>query len=168
MEYILLFIIITLIIISIYYNIMIKKENKIKNAFATLDVLYKKRYDLIPSLISVIKRYTEYENDILKKIMYLRNNNKNDELNNNINELLILSENYPNMKENKKFLSLQEKLKIIEDEISAGRRTYNAHVVNYNIFISIIPNIFFAKLLHFKKYHLFKVDNEKKDISDEK
>ena len=168
MEYILLFIIITLIIISIYYNIMIKKENKIKNAFATLDVLYKKRYDLIPSLISVIKRYTEYENDILKKIMYLRNNNKNDELNNNINELLILSENYPNMKANKNFLSLQDKLKIIEDEISAGRRTYNAHVVNYNIFISIIPNIFFAKLLHFKKYHLFKVDNEKKDISDEK
>ncbi len=168
MKYILLFIIIILIIISIYYNIMLKKENKIKNALATLDVLYKKRYDLIPSLINVIKGYTEYENDILKKIMYLRNNNRNDELNNNMNELLILSEDYPNLKANENFLSLQDKLKIIEDEISAGRRNYNAHVVNYNIFISMIPNILFAKLLHFKKYDLFKVDNDKKEISYEK
>ena len=133
MEYILLFIIIILIIISIYYNIMLKKENKIKNALAALDVMYKKRYDLIPNLVNVIKGYMIHENNLLNKVVKLRNNNSNDELDNNINELLVLLENYPILKSNENFLSLQDKLKIIEDEISAGRRTYNAHVVNYNI-----------------------------------
>ena len=168
MKYIILFIISILVIIVIYYNIMLKKENKIKNALATLDVMYKKRIDLIPNLVNVIKGYMFHEKDILKNITSLRNNSSNEEIDNKIQELLILSENYPNLKANENFLSLQDKLKVIEDEISAGRRTYNAHVVNYNIFISMIPNVFFAKLLHFKKYELFKIDNDKKDISYEK
>lgn len=168
MEYILLFIISILIILIIYYNIMLKKENKIKNALATLDVMYKKRYDLIPNLVNVIKGYMFHEKDVLKIITSLRDNGSNKEMDNKIQELLILSENYPNLKTNENFLSLQDKLKIIEDEISSGRRTYNAHVINYNIFISMIPNIIFARLFHFKKYDLFKMDKEKKNIIYEK
>lgn len=130
--------------------------------------MYKKRYDLIPNLVNVIKGYMIHENNLLNKVVKLRNNNSNDELDNNINELLVLSENYPILKSNENFLSLQDKLKVIEDEISAGRRTYNAHVVNYNIFISTIPNVFFAKILRFKKYELYKLDIVKKDINHEK
>ncbi len=154
-------------IFILYYNTMLTKKNKVKNAFSSLDVLFKKRNDLIPNLINTVKGYMNYEEECLSRIISLRNKmdtNKsrklNDEMSDNIKNLLALAESYPNLKANEQFLKLQKVMYDMEEMISAGRRNYNAHVTNYNTFISIIPNVFFAKLFGFKKYELFKVSSE--------
>ena len=159
-------------IFIIYYNIMIGKLNKIKNALSTIDIMLKKRNDLIPSLVNSVKGMMQHEKMVLEKLIELRNSlenasefekNKINYSNNNyINGIMILSENYPSLKSNQNFLDLQKNLRDIEETISAARRTYNAHVTSYNTFISIFPNILFAKLYRFKKYELFKADSKEK------
>ena len=168
---IVIYLVVSLLIMTIiYYNFMKKYQNNIKNAYSSLDVMFKRRNDLIPNLVSTIKGYAEYESDTLQKIIELRNdiNHKNyfqinNEISNSINDLLMLREKYPELKANENFLSLQKTLEKTEDLISAGRRTYNAHVTHYNNFISVFPNLLFAKLFHFKAYSLFKIDDKEKE-----
>ncbi len=154
-------------IFAIYYNTMLIKKNKVKNAFSSLDVMFKKRNDLIPNLVSTVKGYMEYEKDTLERVIALRNNliNRNSirdnlEMSQHINDILATIESYPDLKANEQVLKLQKTLYDLEEMISAGRRTYNAHVTNYNTFISMFPNLLFAKLFGFKKFELFKVDEE--------
>ena len=164
-------IILFLIVITIvYYNIMLTKSNKVKNALSSIDVMFKKRNDLIPNLVSTVKGYMSYEEECLSKVINLRNsinnhetNKLNNEMSGSIKELLATAESYPNLKANEQFLKLQKALYDIEEVISAARRTYNAHVTSFNTFISVVPNIVFAKLFGFKKYELFKVSNDLKE-----
>ena len=148
-----------------YYNIMLKKSNKVKNAYSSIDVMFKKRNDLIPNLVNTVKGYMNYEEECLSKVISLRNllDNKpsakvNNEMSNDLKRLLATAESYPNLKANEQFMKLQKALYDMEEIISAARRTYNAHVTNFNTFISIVPNNIFAKLFGFKKYELFKAD----------
>jgi signal transduction histidine kinase len=112
-----------------------------------MDIMLKKRYDLIPNLVKIIKAYAKHEKETFEKITSLRNNGINTttdedkfkintEIKNEINSLFLLSENYPDLKSNINFIQLQTILNDIEDQISAARRTYNAHVTDYNIFIN--------------------------------
>ncbi len=161
-------IVIFLIIVTIiYYNLMLKKSNKVKNAYSSIDVMFKRRNDLIPNLVNTVKGYMSYEEETLSRVISLRNQmeeKKSDKLNNemsgSVKKLLANLENYPNLKANEQFMQLQKALHDMEDIISAARRTYNAHVTNYNTFISIVPNVIFAKIFGFKKYSLFKVEDE--------
>lgn len=156
-----------LLIGVMYYNIMIRKSNKVKNALSSIDVMFKKRNDLIPNLVETVKGYINYEDKCLTKVVSLRNsinennsNKLNNEMSHNIKELLAIAEAYPNLKADEQFLKLQKALYDMEEVISAARRTYNAHVTNFNTFISIFPNILFAKLFGFKKYELFKLEKD--------
>ncbi len=153
-------------IFIIYYNVLVTKRNKVKNAYSSLDVMFKKRNDLIPNLVNSVKGYMNYEETCLQNVIALRNNfynskNKftdNNEITNDLNKFLALAESYPNLKANEQFLKLEKTLYDMEEMISAGRRTYNAHVTSFNTFIEIFPNSLFAKLFGFKKFNLFKVD----------
>ena len=154
-------------IFALYYNTMLVKKNGVKNAFSSLDVMFKKRNDLIPNLVSTVKGYMKHEQETLEKVILLRsnliNNNSlknNSEMSKYVNEILANMESYPDLKANEQSLRLQKTLYEIEEMISAGRRTYNAHVTNYNNFISIFPNLLFAKFFGFKKISLFKVQEE--------
>ena len=157
-----------IIIFIIYYNMMIKRENDVKNAYSLLDIMFKRRNDLIPNLVSCVKGYINYEEKVLKKLVYARNNfdknafKYNNIINDNLNNIFLISEGYPKLKANEEFINLQKSLYDMEEIISAGRRTYNAHVTSYNNFISYFPNFIFAKILHFKKYDLFKIDEEER------
>lgn len=154
-------------IFIIYYNVLIKKSNKVKNALSSIDVMFKRRNDLIPNLVNTVKGYMNYEEECLSRVISLRNqldqhasNKINNEMSEDVKALLGRSEAYPDLKANEQFLKLQKALYDIEDIISAARRTYNAHVTNFNTFISIFPNLIFAKIFRFKKYELFKVEAE--------
>ena len=149
-----------------YYNIMLKKSNKVKNAYSSIDVMFKKRNDLIPNLVNTVKGYMNYEEECLSKVISLRNlldtkpsAKVNNEMSNDLKRLLATAESYPNLKADEQFMKLQKALYDMEEIISAARRTYNAHVTNFNTFISIVPNNIFAKLFGFKKYELFKADD---------
>ena len=162
-------IIILLFLVSIFvffYNVMLIKRNKASNAFSSLDVMLKKRYDLIPNLVNVVRGYSDFEKSVFTDITKLRNelinsNDKNEILKKNVslaielNKLIAYVENYPDLKANKNYLELQKSLYKIEEQISAARRTYNAHVTNYNNFIQFFPNNIFAKIFGFKRLEWF-------------
>ena len=115
-KYVLIIIVALLILfIFIMFNKLIRANNKVKEAFATMDVYLKKRWDLIPNLIETVKEYTKYENSTLKEVIKLRNmtyddlstNEKiktNEKVNNNLAKIFALTEEYPKLKANKNFM----------------------------------------------------------------
>ncbi len=156
------------------YNSFVKLNNRVKEAFSTMDVYLKKRWDLIPNLVEVVKGYTKHEADALKEIVELRNSNydkmsdqekikANQSLSNSITKIMGLVENYPDLKANENFLKLQQSLSGIEDEIAQSRKYYNAVVRNYNNKVEMFPSNFVAKLFGFKTKEMF----EAKDIERE-
>lgn len=164
---------ILLIFIVFVYNSILSRYNKLKKAYASLDVMLKKRYDLIPNIVETVKGYKKYEADTLANIILLR---KKADLDNNIkdiestaseyssfiNDVYLLREQYPELKASNNFVHLQKVLNEIEEQISAARRTYNAHVESYNTFISFIPINLFAKLFGYKPCDYFEASEEER------
>ncbi|MGN0973577.1 MAG: LemA family protein [Bacilli bacterium] len=166
MKILILILIILFIMSILMFNIMMSKKNKVYNAFSSMDVMLKKRYDLVPNLVKVVKEFDNYESDVLRNVTKLRTTlletsstdeifEKNMLLEKNIKTILYISENNPKLSSNQNYLELQRSLVELENQISAARRTYNAQVTNYNNFIQIFPNNIFAYIFNFKKFAWF-------------
>ena len=162
-------VIILLIVFVILYNQLIREKHQIDNTFSTVDVILKKRYDLIPNLVETVKAYADYEKEIYESITNLRNkaiqSGDKDEvvkldrgISDGIKEILVLAENYPELKASQNFLKLQKSLEKIENELSAARRTYNAAVTEYNISIESFPTNIVAGIFNMKKRELFTIE----------
>lgn len=173
MYYLIAVLIILFIYLIILYNVALSKKNKMLKAYSSLDVMLKKRYDLIPNIVNTVKGYKDYEAQTLEKIISLRKkadgdksasdlNDTDKEYSSFIKDINILREQYPDLKANENFLHLQKTLNEIEEQISAARRTYNAHVESFNTFISFIPNNIFSGLFGFKKYEFFEATEEER------
>lgn len=156
-------IVIVLLLIGIgIYNSLIGKKNQVTNAFSAIDVMLKKRFDLIPNLVEVVKQYTQYEGDTLTKITELRGK----AMGNNVSEadklaldqqmgtavkgLMVSVENYPDLKANTNFLNLQSTWTESEEQIAAARRNYNATVTTYNNAVMMFPSSIFAGMLGYQ------------------
>lgn len=170
----LIILIILFVIMAIIYNTMLSKKNKMLKAYSSLDVMLKKRYDLIPNIVETVKGYKEYESSTLKKITGIRSKADDcksvedmtevaSEYNDFISDIDLLCENYPDLKASDNFMHLQKVLNEVEEQISAARRTYNAHVENYNTYISFIPLNLLAMIFGFKKYDFFEMSEEEKN-----
>jgi len=132
-------------------NKLVSLKNKVEYSFSGIDVMLKKRYDLIPNLVSSVKTYMEHESGLLTRITELRSqliesnghSNKRFELENKMSSLLgkvqISMENYPDLKSNENIIHLQKTLHEVEEQISAARRAYNMSVVKHNESIESIP-----------------------------
>lgn len=162
-----IYIIILIILIVIIFNYFINLKNKVKRSRSLIDVYLQKRFDLIPNLVEVVKKYGEYENETLKKVVSLKEEfgkegklNVANEINNQIDVLMGRIENYPSIKADEQYKVLQKNLVKIEDELQAARRIYNMDVTKYNIKIAQFPNNIIAKILKFEEEELFeaKVD----------
>ena len=145
---------------------MLSKRNRARNAYSSLDVTLKKRYDLIPNLVAVVKQYTKHETTTLKELVNLRsklmNNqpqhnvaNMNENINRRLSNIFAYAEKYPELQSNQQYLELQKKLTEMENQIAAARRTYNAHVTKYNNTIQMFPNSIFAHIFKFNKLEWF-------------
>lgn len=167
-------IVILLIYILITYNSFINSRNLVKEAFSTMDIYLKKRWELIPNLIEVVKGYSQYENETLTKITSLRRSsydeltmdnkiNANEELSKCLSNLFAVSENYPELKANELYANLSSNLICIEDEIANSRKYYNGTVRNFNNKIQIFPNNIMAKLFKFKEFKMFEANAEEKN-----
>ena len=167
-------IVILLIYILITYNSFINSRNLVKEAFSTMDIYLKKRWDLIPNWIEVVKGYSKYENETLTKITSLRSssydeltmNNKidiNEELSKCLSNIFAVSENYPELKANELYTNLSNNLISIEDEIANSRKYYNGTVRNFNNKIQMFPNNILAKLFRFKEFKMFEANAEEKN-----
>jgi LemA protein len=162
------------------YNSFINLKNYVKKSFSGIDVQLKRRADLIPNLIETVKAYTKHESTILKEVTQARTKmmdarehkdikkmaNCENQLQNALKSLFMVSENYPDLKANKNFLDLQNQLKNTEDQIAASRRIYNNNVTQYNIKTESFPSLIIARIFSFKEETLFETDNsDKKNIN---
>ncbi len=168
--------IIAVILIYIFalYNSFVKLTNKVKEAFSTMDVYLKKRWDLIPNLVETVKGYAEHEKSTLKEVIELRNSNYDDmsddqkikankQISRNISKIMALAEAYPDLKANENFLNLQNDLKLIEDEIAQSRKYYNAVVRIYNNKVEMFPSNIFAKLFGYKSKSMFEINSDERE-----
>lgn len=175
MVYILIGIILLLVIyIFITYNSFIKLSNIVQEAFSTMDIYLKKRWDLVPNLVEVVKGYASHEKAVLEQVTILRTNtyqnmsmdkkiNVNEQLTQGISKIMAISESYPDLKANQNFLELSRELTKIEDEIANSRKYYNGSVRIFNTKIQIFPNNIIAKLFNFKEANMFEANIEEKN-----
>ena len=165
--YILIAVIVLIVIyVLVCYNSLVRLRNKVGEAFSTMDVYLKKRWDLIPNLIETIKGYTKHESETLKEIVELRNSaydnmssdekiNANEKISNGINKLMALAESYPDLKASENFRDLTNELSKVEEDIANSRKYYNAVVRSYNNKVQVIPSNIVAKLFGFKPRAMF-------------
>lgn len=155
-------------IISIY-NTLIKLRNSAEEAFSTMDVYMKKRYDLIPNLVETVKGFAKHENETLEGVMQARYScmsaNTPEEkaksenmLAGTLKSLFAVTENYPQLQANQNFLDLQSTLKSLENEIATARKYYNGSVKILNNKIEMFPSNFVAKWFKFERKPLFEIE----------
>ena len=159
-------------------NTMIRLDNKSEEAFSTIDVYLKKRFDLVPNLVETVKGYAKHESQTLEKVVAARSatavavtpEQKMEaakQLGSSLRTLLTaVSENYPDLKANSNFLSLQGDLRRIEDEIESARRYYNGVVKSFNTKIEVFPASIVAKRKAYEKKQYFELDSaeERKNV----
>lgn len=165
---IILFILILYIITK--YNGFKKKRLQVEQAKKAIDIYLKQRFDLIPNLVEVVKGEKEYEKEVLESLTKLRSEATKEhglqekaKLNNEYNKILLLAENYPNLKSNASFLNLQKQLTKMENQLQAARRIYNVEVTEYNTKIVTVPTNIIAGLFGFKQVEYFEVKDEEKE-----
>lgn len=163
--------------IILLYNNIVKRKNAVGNAFGSIDAMLKKRYDLIPNLVEVVKQYMLHEATVFKDITSLRaglsinlSQEKQLELHKNIssklNEIMVTAENYPDLKASRNFLNLQAAWNETEEQISASRRFYNAAVTDYNNAIQTFPSNIIASVFGFGSRKVFEIgDVERNNIN---
>ncbi len=150
------------------YNGFVRLKNSIEEAFSTMDVYLKKRYDLIPNLVETVKGYAKHEKETLERVMAARNAAASattmegriegeNMLQGTLKSLFAVAEAYPDLKANTNFLELQGDLRRIEDEIANSRKYYNAIVKTYNTKREVFPSSIIAGMFRFEKKPLFEV-----------
>ena len=170
MYIVLIIVIVLLIVVLIQYNSLINLRNKVKQAKSGIDIFLNQRFDLIPNLVECIKGYSNHEKEIFENVAQLRaeyikskNLRQAEKLNNGINEIIALAENYPDLKASEQYLNLQKNLSKIESELQAARRIYNMEVTNYNTAINVVPKNIVANMFGFKEEELFEIEDSKRE-----
>ena len=168
MAFIIIGVVVAIILIYIFvtYNSLIGLRNSVEEAFSTMDVYLKKRWDLIPNLVETVKGYASHEKETLEEVIRLRNSaysnmsddekiKTNEQLSNGINKIMMLAENYPDLKANQNFMDLSNELTKVEEDIANSRKYYNAVVKNYNNKVQMLPSNIVASLFRFKTKKMF-------------
>ena len=163
------------------YNALVALRNRFKNAFAQIDVQLKRRYDLIPNLVETAKGYLKHERETLEAVIKARNvaytaaqgaaANPADAaamknlvsaesgLTGALSRLMVVSEQYPDLKANQNMMQLTEELTSTENKISFARQAYNDSVMGYNTARETFPNVIFAGMFGFTAASLFQIDD---------
>ena len=140
-----------------YYNKFILLDNRIKNSLAQIDVQLKKRADLVPSLVKVVKGYAKHEKSIMAEVTKARTAlvkagnitekvRAGDALQNALKSIFAIAENYPQLKANENFLHLQRELAAIEDKVAYARQYYNDNIMSYDNASQKFPGVLFFRL----------------------
>jgi LemA protein len=154
------------------YNALVRLRNRVKNAWSQIDVQLKRRHDLIPNLIETVKGYMTHERDTLENITKARSQavaaegvgdkaKAEGELTTALGKFNLVVENYPDLKANQNFLSLQEELTSTENKISFSRQNYNDQVLFYNNKIQMFPSNIVAGMFQFTEEEFFEIEDEK-------
>ena len=152
------------------FNRFIRLKNLVRQAWSDVDVQLKRRHDLVPKLVATVKGYAGHEVSTLQQVTMARNAcatapGKNGRqtaemaLSTGIQNLFALVENYPDLKADKGFLDLQQRISQVEDRIQSARRFYNGAVKMYNVMIESFPSMVVAKILGLRPMDFFELEN---------
>lgn len=153
------------------YNSLVQLRNSCDEAFSTMDVYLKKRFDLIPNLVETVKGYADHESKTLEAVTAARSAISSagstadkvageNMLTGALKSLFAVAEAYPDLKANTNFMDLQKQLQKIEDDIAQARKYYNGVVKGMNNKVEMFPSNLFAGIFGFKKYPFFTVADE--------
>lgn len=177
MNYIVIAIVVVLVLLILYvigtYNGLVSLRNKKDDQWSQIDVQLKRRADLIPNLVEIVKGYAKHESETLEKVIEARNTymtaktpeeemKASGEVTQALNKLLALSEAYPELKANQNFLGLQQDVSDTEDKISYARQFYNDSVLTYNNKVQMFPSNIIAGMFNFTKASFFEVSDSDK------
>ena len=155
------------VFVVVQYNGLVSLRNHIRDAWANVDTELKRRYDLIPNLVATVKGYATHEREVLERVIELRNrcatySNMNQaeeqQLVESLKRVMIIAENYPQLKADQHFLKLQQELINTEDRIQAARRFYNGNVRDYRNKCESFPSNIVANMFSFKPEEYFDVE----------
>ena len=157
------------------YNGLVSRSENVDSKYADLDTMLQRRADLIPNLVSTVKGYTSHEDAIIDKITTARENlNKaktveekseaNDQLSSALNSLMVVVENYPDLKASENFINLQDELAGTENRIAVARKDYNDSVKSYNTSIKKFPGSIFAGMFGFDSKAYFEAEESSKSV----
>ena len=175
--------IVVLAVIYIWYIVIVRKRNQVMESLSGIDVQLTKRYDLIPNILKIAKKFMEHEKNLITEVTSLRarvpnnyhHNNKDsvaeyfklsNEIAGKMSSLLMQVENYPDLKSNQTMLQAQITYNEVEEHISAARRFYNAAVTELNNSIQIFPGNLIAKLASAQVMPFYKAEEDKKQSID--
>lgn len=161
----------------IIYNRLIKNRNRMQEAWSLIDVFLKKRYELVPNLVEIVKGYSTHEQKLLEEVTRYRSETMKttdtgsriegeNRLEKALNNLIVTIENYPELKANEHFLKLQEQLVEIETDLERARRYYNGCVRENNIALESFPSNMIGNLFNFDKGIFFASDASERMVPD--
>ena len=176
--------IITLVVIFVFYQMyvsVIKKKNKVMEAFSSIDVQLKKRYDLIPNILTIANKFMEHERGLLEEVTKLRalamqvsndlsqTNTKfelDKQINSKLGQITVAMENYPNLKSDATMVQAMQTYNEVEEHISAARRFYNSAVLELNNAVEIFPSSAIAAMCNIEAQEFFQVEEvERKSVN---
>jgi len=159
------------------FNKFVRNRNTVKDAWSNIDVMLKRRHDLIPNLVNTVKGYAAHESGTLEKVIQARNAAmgapKGDinaqiaaenQLQQSLRSIFALSENYPDLKANASFLDLQNKLNEIEEGLERSRRYYNGTVRENNNYGESFPGVLFAGMFGYKHFDFFEAAAQEREV----
>ncbi len=156
------------------YNSLVRFKNRASEAWSDIDVQLKRRYDLIPNLVSAVKGYAAHESGVFEKVTEARakamsatgvadKGQAENMLTDALKSVFAIAEAYPDLKANQNFLELQRELSDTENKIQAARRFYNGNVMELNTKIEMFPSNIIAGMFNFAKREFFEVEEEQKE-----
>ena len=170
--------VLAVIVFIVIYNGLVYKRNRVRNAFSSIDVNLRKRFDLIPSLVETVKGFAKHEEETFTRLIEARRQIDSGELNESqrlrveeqigprMQRLLAVAEDYPELKSSAHFLNLQRNLTEIEEQISAARRAYNAAVFEINNAVESFPSNLIASAFGFKRHDFFEAADPVRESVD--
>ncbi len=153
----------------VIYNALVRGRNTVESTWADVDVLLKKRYDLVPNLAEAVRAYAAHERAVFDRLSEARfaaagaptpaeKTKAENALTDAVRGLFAVAEAYPDLKASEEFMRLQQQLRELEDSIEAARRTYNAIVREFNIRTESFPSNIIATWFEFKKADFFELE----------
>jgi len=156
------------------YNSLVSLDEGVKESWAQVETQLQRRYDLIPNYVETVKGYAAQEKDVFIKVTEARSKvgqaqsipdkiEANNELTSALSRLLVVVEQYPQLKSNENFIRLQDELAGTENRIAVARRRYNEAVKTYNVTVRSFPQNLVAKMFSFQKATFFEAPEAAKE-----
>lgn len=169
--------VVTILTVIILFNTMVGRKNRVEFAYAGMDTMLKKRFDLVPNLVATVERYMKHEREVLQQLTELRSRavagsattddlvQLDNSLSSALRSVFALAENYPQLQASDNFLQLQGALNETEEQIAASRRAYNAAVTDYNNGCGMFPLSVAARMMGCRPRAWFEIsETERRNV----